>query len=447
MLYNGKSQKLSRRKFLSTSATVAGAAALAACTPAAPTAVAVISKPKPKLVIWCGVTYTPEADSVVNNQIYEWCANHNIDVELNRMSGDERLPKWKVAFETKEFPDLGALDLDDQPKAMSQGLLLETTDIIERLNKLEGGYTTGSFINSSSPDGKHWSVPSFSSTEVFYVRKDKLKEKGLALPETWDQVVEVAKAITVPGEFWGWGPQVGTPSYDSEVHLSSTMWAYGAKTWDESGKVAVDSAETRSVLNLFNDAWKAGIIPSDAPVWDDSSNNKAYLTGITGMIWNTPSVLARMEKENPELLANTEIMLIPKGPKGRFTAGYFYQWGAFKNSKYPEESKALMEYLMAPDQLRPAYELSAGNMMPVFNNMINDQMFKKSPQRETLAKMVEFTVPQGYPGANKPWIQTAWMGHTMATMFGRVLFESWDNDKAIAEASAALQKSLDEWQA
>jgi len=93
MFHNGKSQKLSRRKFLSTSATVAGAAALAACTPAAPTAVAVISKPKPKLVIWCGKTYTPEADSVVNNQIYEWCANHNIDVELNRMSGDERLPK------------------------------------------------------------------------------------------------------------------------------------------------------------------------------------------------------------------------------------------------------------------------------------------------------------------------------------------------------------------
>ncbi len=442
-----KTEKFSRRKFLSTSATVASAAALAACTPAAPTAVAVIAKPKAKLVIWCGTTYTPEADVVVNNQIYEWCANHNVDVEINRMSGDERLPKFKVAFETKEFPDIAALELDDVPKAMANGDLLETSGIIEKLNKLEGGYTTGSFINSTTSDGKHWTVPSFGSTEIFYVRKDKVKEKGLALPETWDQVVEVAKAITVPGEFWGWGPQVGTPSWDSEVSFSSTMWAYGARTWDESGKVAVDSPETRTVLNFFSDAWKAGIIPSDAAVWDDSGNNKAYLTGITGMIWNTPSVLKKMEKEMPELLANTEIMLLPKGPQGRFTAGYYYQWGAFKNSKYPDEAKALMEWLLSPNQLRAAYAESGGNMMPVFKDMINDQMFKISPQREVIAKMVEFTVPQGYPGANRPWIQTAWMDHTICKMFNRVMFESWDNDKAIAEASAALQKSLDSWQA
>jgi hypothetical protein len=61
--------------------------------------------------------------------------------------------------------------------------------------------------------------------------------------------------------------------------------------------------------------------------------------------------------------------------------------------------------------------------------------------------MVEFTVPQGYPGATKPWIQDAWMDHTICKMFNRVMVDGWDNDKAIAEAKAALQKWYDDWQA
>ena len=352
-----KKKRLSRKAFLTGMAAATGAAALAACqpapaAPAAPTKVA----GKPKLVIWCGTTYTTEADAAMDQQIRDWCSKNGVDLELNRMSGDERTPKWKTAYETKQFPDLGALELNDAPKFMTSKLLLETTSLIQKLNKLEGGYTEGAFTNSKTPDGKHWTVPSFSSTEVFYVRKDKLQEKGLALPDTWEDVVKVAKAITEPGKFWGLGFQMGTPSWDSEVQLSSLLWAYGAKTWDEQGKPAIDSPETRKVIDFLREAWKAGIIPPDAPTWDDAGNNKAYQTGIVGMIWNTASVLRYLETSDKDLLSKTAITLIPKGPKGRFTSGYYYQWGAFKSTKHPDEALALMEYLFAPEQLRPVYD-------------------------------------------------------------------------------------------
>ena len=461
-----RSKRLSRREFLKSAALVAGVSTLAACAPAqaptptpAPKQAAVTSAPpaptvapskpkeKAKLVMWASQTYTPEADALMDKQINDWCASNNVDIEINRMSGDVRIPKWQVAYETKMFPDIGAfLEMNDAAKFMLSGVLLETTDVINRLNKLEGGYIEGALADSRTPNGKYWMLPHYSSTEVFYVRKDKLQEKGLALPETWDDVVNIATKITDPKKFWGWGAQVGTPSWDSEVEFSSTLWAYGATTWDAQGKVAIDSPQTRTVLNLFRDAWKAGVIPPDATTWDDSGNNKAYLTGITGMIWNTPSVLASMEKNDPDLLSKTEIMLLPKGPKGRFTAGYYYRAGIFNSTKYPKEALGLMEYITTPAQLRPVYDLSAGNMMPVFKNMVNDAMWKKSPQRETVVKMTEFTVAQGYPGATTPWIQDAWMAHTVCKMFNRVMIDGWDNDKAIAECKAALQKYYDDWQ-
>ncbi|MCG3778599.1 MAG: putative ABC transporter-binding protein [Nitrospira sp.] len=443
---------IGRRDFVKAAALGGGAMVLPACAaPAAPAAAAATAAPavvpaiKPKIVIWCGTTYTTEADAAMDTQIKDWCAANNVDLELNRMSMDERVPKWQTAFEAKQFPDMGLLEQNDASKFMVANHLVDTSSVLNNLNKMEGGYTPGAWANTMF-NGKHLTVPTFSSTEVFYVRKDKLEEKGLAIPETWEDVVKVAKAITVPGQFWGYGAQIGTPSWDSEVQISSQLFAYGASTWDKDGKVALDSKETRQVLDLMNDAWKSGVIPSDASTWDDGANNKAYLTGMVGMTWNTPSVLKVMEKDDPDLLSKTAITLLPKGPKGRFTTGYYYQWGVFNTSKHPDVCLALMEHLFQPAQLRTVYDLSAGNMMPIFKNMINDDMWKKSPQREMVTKMVEFTVPQGYPGANTPWIQDAWMDHTCCKMLNRVLFDGWDNDRAIAEAVGIYQKWYDEWQ-
>lgn len=402
---------------------------------------------KPKITIWVATTFTQDADKVEDEHIKAWADKNGVDVEVARMSQEERTPRWQTAIETKQYPDCAAIELQDLPKFIANGDLVETTEVMDRLNQIEGGLTDGAFLAGRTADGKHWSVPTFSSTEVFYVRKDALDAKGLKIPETWDDAMAVAQAINDPGnQFWGWGMQMGTPSWDSEVSFSSMLWSYGGKTWDEEGKPAIDSPETRQVLDLIKKAWDAGVIPPDGPTWDDGGNNKAYQTGIIGMTLNTGSILRYLQKEDKELLDKTLVIPIPGGPKGRFVSGYYYQWGAFKTSKHPELCLQLMEYLFTPDNLRPYYEAGGGNMLPVYKNMLNDDMWK-DPARKVLADMVPNTRPQGYPGLTTPWILDAWMDHTMVKMVDRVLIDGWDNDKAIAEAQAALQKWYDDWQA
>ena len=278
------------------------------------------------------------------------------------------------------------------------------------------------------------------------MRKDKLDEKGLALPETWEDVVTIAQAINDPdNQFWGWGKQLGTPSWDSEVSFTSMLWAYGGKTWDEEGKPAIDSPETRQVLDLIKSAWDAGAIPPDAPTWDDGGNNRAYQSEIVGLTLNTGSVLRYLQTEDPELLEKTAVIPIPGGPAGRFVSGYYYQWGVFNTSAHPELCLYLLEHLFAPEQLGPFNEAGGGNMLPVYNNMLNDEMWQ-DPARKVLVDMVPNTRPQGYPGLTTPWILDAWMDHTMAKMLNRVIVDGWTNDEAIAEAQTALQKWYDQWQ-
>jgi multiple sugar transport system substrate-binding protein len=437
-------KKLSRRRFFTSTATIAGASALsAACT--SKEAPGVVSGEKPKITFWLGTSYTPEADELQDNQIRDWCTKNNVELELARMSSDERKPKWQTAYETKQFPDVASVYQDDLPKFIVSKVLVETTDTVKRMNKLEGGFTEGSFIAGRTEDGKHWSVPGFSSTEVFYVRKDKVEEKGLKIPTTWDEVFDVAKAITVPGDFWGWGMQIGTPSWDSEVAFTSKLWSWGGSTWGEDTKPAIDSKETRALLDWLNEVWKSGVIPPDAPTGDDAWNNKAYQTGIVGMAFNTGSILSYMQNSDPDLLSKTAVIPIPAGPKGRFCSGYFYQFAAFNTTKHSDVCLELLEWLLAPDQVRPWYEAAGGNFLPTYNDLLKDEMWQ-DPDRKVLADMVPFTRPQGYPGLTTPWCQEAWLDHTMVKMLNRVLLDGWDNDRAIDEANKALQKYYDDWQ-
>ena len=400
----------------------------------------------PKLTIWAATTFTPDADTTQDDQIKAWGEANGVEIDLARMSQDERTPRWQTAIESKQFPDCAAIEQADLPKFIQEGVLVETTEVMTALNALAGGFTDGAFLAGRTADGKHWSVPSFSSTEVFYVRKDKLDEKGLALPETWEDVVTIAQAINDPdNQFWGWGKQLGTPSWDSEVSFTSMLWAYGGKTWDEEGKPAIDSPETRQVLDLIKSAWDAGAIPPDAPTWDDGGNNRAYQSEIVGLTLNTGSVLRYLQTEDPELLEKTAVIPIPGGPAGRFVSGYYYQWGVFNTSAHPELCLSLLEHLFAPEQLGPFNEAGGGNMLPVYKEMLNDEMWQ-DPARKVLVDMVPNTRPQGYPGLTTPWILDAWMDHTMAKMLNRVIVDGWTNDEAIAEAQTALQKWYDQWQ-
>ena len=55
------------------------------------------------------------------------------------------------------------------------------------------------------------------------------------MPDTWEDVIKVAKAINNPPKTWGYGPQVGAAAYDAERHCSAMLWAYGGSVFAKDG--------------------------------------------------------------------------------------------------------------------------------------------------------------------------------------------------------------------
>jgi len=420
--------------------TAAPAAAQPTSAPAAeqPTAAPAEPAEKPKLTVWLSTSYTPEADALQRKFIEEWADANGVEVTIVQDSATVLEPQLNVAIETQNLPDvLSWASSAWAPKLHRLGLLLDVSDIVAT-NNSQGGGLYEPAIRAVTDNGKQFAVPTHSSTEVFYVRKDIFEAKGIPLPTTWAEVAESAKAITEPGTLWGWGAQLGTPSYDAEISLLSMLASYGASPYAEDGKTPnLDNEGTRQVIALIKDAWDAGAIPQDAVTWDDSGNNKAYLTKAAAMIYNTGSVINAMRNDDPELLENTEVMPIPAGPEGQRLFGYIYGFMISKDTKHPDLAKDLLRYYTTPERQAQIVEAAGSNYMPLYKDLAKMPMWEDK-YNQVLISQLPNNVSIGYPGPITLWALEAWSTHTVTEMINKVLVEGLTADEAIAETEEKL---------
>ena len=415
---------------------------LIACggTPAAaPTAVPAPAE-KPKLTVWLTTSFTPEADALQKKIITDWATAKGVEVTIVQDSSTVIGPQLNAAIETKTLPDVLAWSSADwAPRLYRLGLLADVSDIVAK-NNSQGGGLYEPALRAVTDGGKQFAVPTHSATEVFYVRKDLLEAKGLKAPTTWAEVVEVAKALNEPGNVWGWGAQLGTASYDAEISLMSMLASYGSSPYAEDGKTPnLDNEGTRQVIALIQDAWAAGAIPQDAVTWDDSGNNKAYLTKAAAMIYNTGSVLNAMRKDDPDLLSKTSVIPIPAGPEGQKLLGYIYGFMISKETKHLDLAKDLLATYTSVENQKAVVVAAGSNYMPLYRDLANEPMWQEE-YNKLLISQLKNNNAIGYPGPTTEWALEAWRAHTVTEMVNKVLVEGISVDDAIKETEANLEK-------
>jgi multiple sugar transport system substrate-binding protein len=422
--------------------TAAPAAEQPTTAPAAeqPTAAPAASGEKPKLTVWLTTSYTPEADALQKQIVQEWADSKGVEVTIVQDSATVIEPQLNAAIESKTLPDVIAWSSPSwAPKLYRLGLLLDVADIVKQ-NNSQGGGLYEPAIRAVTDGSVQFAVPTHSATEVFYVRKDLLAAKGLTAPKTWEEVLKLSKELTEKGKVWGWGAQLGTASYDAEISLLSMLASYGASPYAEDGKTPnLDNQGTRQVLALIKDAWDAGAIPQDAVTWDDSGNNKAYLTGAAAMIYNTGSVINAMRKDDPALLEKTEVVPIPAGPQGQKLLGYIYGFMISKDTQQPELAKDLLLYYTTPERQGKIVEAAGSNYMPLYKDLANAQMWE-DPYNKLLISQLDNNAAIGYPGPITSWALEAWQTHTITEMVNKVLLEGVSPDDAIKETEEKLKQ-------
>ena len=123
--------------------------------------------------------------------------------------------------------------------------------------------------------------------------------------------------------------------------------AYGAELVDKDGNITVKSEPVKQVLEWFQKL--VPVLPADVFAWDDSSNNKALISGQAALIMNPPSAWAVAVRDAPKVAEQCWHFSSPKGPKGRFDPAQPSFWGIWKFSPNKAAAKSLALHLWQKD--------------------------------------------------------------------------------------------------
>jgi ABC-type glycerol-3-phosphate transport system substrate-binding protein len=197
---------------------------------------------------------------------------------------------------------------------------------------------------------------------------------------TLDAFLKAAETCHKAGYPFGIG--LGTTS-DSVDTIGAIFQSFGATLVDANEKITVKTDAVREALDYYTRL--ARFFPTDAPAWDDATNNKWLVSGKGPLIMNPPSAWAVAKRDAPQVAEQLWTHGMPAGPKGRFAPFAAYFWGIWSFSKNKSAAKSLLVHLSQPAAIEKLVAGSQGFDLPPFANMTTLKTWaEEGPPKGTL---------------------------------------------------------------
>jgi multiple sugar transport system substrate-binding protein len=433
--------KLSRRQMLKLGA---GAAAVVAAPALITTRKAYAASDK-KLSFWLQPNFNKTADDLLVEQTMEFAKQAGLsdsDVEILKVPGGEIAPKMAAALEVKAPPDVTRVTEQNMVRWMADGHLLDVTDIVEKMRKVEGGINE-SIMTLPQTDGVYYGAPMGLNPEAAHVRMDKFEEAGYSeFPTTWEAFIEAALKINKP-PFYTYGMALGLTPSDSLWETMSVIWAYGGALVDQQGRPAFDSAGSVEGFKLINDMYNNHkISPRGAISWDNAANNKAYQSGQVAYILNPTSVYSSLITDDSKLLAVTGLYSPPGGPAGRHRGLYTDYYSVFRQSQNPDLAKGLIEHFLEPENYSRFIVEAGGRYFPSYPAMVEDPFWTSKPAFADLIETVKDGHTIFWPGTLTPALGEVITQNMVQKELHNVLVEGKDAANAVADVQAQMVETF-----
>jgi ABC-type glycerol-3-phosphate transport system substrate-binding protein len=436
--------KLTRRSFLRMAGGATGLVALAACAPvAAPAGEGGAAPAEAKsLSVWAHRSFAPPADDILLANIDKWGKDNGVELEVvAEIEVPTMNDRLMAAVESKVLPDVSAVSGGRVPLHYPAGVYLDVSDLYKEFADQYGGFFRAG-EETVTIDGKQWAIPYSIDSSLMYYRKDILDEKGLSIPDTWENYAETMKAAQTPPDIYGVGLALNKAATDCNGTFTNMLYSYGATLVAEDGQtITVNSDETRAWLNFVVEGmYNQDLFPPDAFEWDNAANNAAYQDETAISINNPASVLVWMLDNKPELAQVTAIEALPAGPAGSFnSAGTRVAWALFNTSPADKQElgKDLLRYLMEPAQFEPW--IAKAFAAPAVVQYETMEIWS-DPQRAGFLDAAKNGVLGGYPGPLTVAYSELDTFVPCTSMVLRVIVDGWTVDEAIEEAEQVAKE-------
>ena len=387
--------------------------------------------------------------------------NPTVTIELETTTADAWYSKVMTAMQSGSLPDIMYVDSINKVSVLYGKSVLDSVDsVIDAIGRDE--FSTR-VLDRYSKGGAVWSIPDVVLYEAIFYRTDLFEEYGISIPQTWEELYEAAKKLTIDenGD--------GTPEiYGMAIPLSKNMvadqtygqymYANGVHVFNpETGEYEFGSkkAEAIEALNAMVEMYQLASPPSSIN-WAWSDYRSAFVEGKTAMTPGWGAEIAMAKSENPDMLDNIGIFPFPAGPSSEQspadTVGDAKSICLIKGTDADKSaaSKAFLLYFMQPET-----QANRANTRPVFaipstSSAFNSAVYQSDPMvqmfSDETAMLFEKVIPYTYRTGGEGGLNPAG-GSVEATMiFGNaihnVLLEGWTVEQAIDWIDNQISKQL-----
>jgi len=394
------------------------------------------------LTVWMKKGFVEEQNVAFEKRAKEFASTRNINLNLQFFAYEDVFPKWTAAIQSGNVPDVSFFGYQEVGQFSKQGVLANVNSLIAKLESRYGKIFPNS-IEAVTFGGNTYAIPYWGEGTGLYYRKDLLAKAGFSnAPQTWDEFRQIALKTTDAAKgIYGAGMGYGQANSDSEWLSRSIIWSYGGSIFNQNGKIAFVTPESKKAVQFIVDWFlKDKITPPTAMGWNDSGNNTAYLSGQAVMIVNTGSVVKALEKNDPEMLKVTGTTALPAGPMGRFTAGISNNLAIFEKSKNKALAEEFLTYMMDPQWYKTWIEVSAPLALPVYMELAKEPVWQNPNYKAFMDSMATFKF-LGYKGDYTPEAGKIYNNRLINTMFESIVVKGVSVDAAMANFQVEAEKA------
>ena len=404
--------------------------------------VGLAAQPEKTITFWSAQTAILAVQDAIRSAAAKFEASRpGVKVNVEFISWGEIDRKYLTAVSGKLPPQAGEHGPSVAVQFAAAQYLDPVDDIINAIGKDKFNQT---WLNTTYYEGHYWGVPWFYDSRPVAYRKDWFKEKGLAIPKTWDELIAAAKALNQGGDRFGMGIR---PDDRGQDWFALCLTNGGGIFKMEGGKpkVAVNSKENQEALTFYTDLFlKHKVTPPGTPSYQLKDMYQLFTTGKIAMTTTPAEIFRVIDEQAPSLKGKVGFFLQPAAKPGSRYPGMSFMGGShfllFKDAPNKEVTKEFVAFMLKPE-VYTDFMKALMTKQPALNIVKAPDYLIDPGWREGVAVAIqqgEYAARSEYPMLAHP------ISGELDAIWGKPAQEVMSGKKTVAQALDDMQRRVEE---
>jgi multiple sugar transport system substrate-binding protein len=363
-----------------------------------------------------------------------WNSKNPDKIAVTVIPDNQMVTKLATGVTAGDVPDMISFDLIFMPDFMKADYLVDLTAQLSA--DPNQGKVAQAFRDLASYNGKLYGTGFTPDVSILLYNKGLFKKAGLdpeKPPTTLAEIKDYATKIHALGpDIYGYYFS-GSCGGCNIFTVAPMMWGSGTHLLPANGDdKALEGPGVKEVLQLFQDMWKAGLVPESAQADTGANFQATFETGKIGMQGSGGFAIAALKANHPEIdFGIAHLPGIKPENASSFVGGDVI--AIPKGSKHADLAKKFISWQLTDDAQLEG--LAKNNILPSRADLAENTYFKAEPRYITTAKAVGigqtpwvFHFNDMVNSDSSPWLQ----------MMQTAIFDG-DVDGAIATARDAMK--------